>query len=308
MIYDVIIIGGGFSGLTAGIYCARNGLKTALFEEGVFGGQIFNTNLVENYPCVDKITGYELSSKITLQAENSGVMLKNERVVSVNLLTKNKIVKTKIGEYYAKSIIIATGSSPKMAGFIGENEFKNRGVSYCYICDGPLYKDKEVLVIGGGHSAAQACLYLSSIASKVNLVVRSNTLRCPKNIENNLLLSNNVKILYETNVVRVEGEEYVNTVELKDSKGDKNIILKSDSKGYGVFVLVGHKPNSELFEKYVNVNADGYIVADENCRTNINGVYVCGDVRTKKVRQLVTATSDGASAAIEAGKYISTIY
>ncbi len=308
MIYDVIIIGGGFSGLTAGIYSVRNGLKTALFEQSVFGGQIFNTNSVENYPCLEKISGYELSSKLTLQAKNSGVMLKNEKVISVNLLTKNKIVKTQNGEFYAKSVIIATGSSPKKAGFTGEEEFTSKGVSYCYICDGPIYKDREVFVVGGGHSAVQACLYLSSIASKVNLVVRSNALRCPKNFENNLLSKNNVEILYETNVSRVGGEEYLDTVELKDKKKENNIIKKSSSQPYGVFVLVGHKPNSELFEKYVNVNPEGYIIANESCKTNINGVFVCGDVRTKNIRQLVTATSDGATAAIEAGKYVSSVY
>lgn len=306
MIYDTLIVGGGISGLTASVYCSRAGLTSLIFEQKVWGGQIVSTDVVTNYPGFEKISGFDLSSNLTLQAKNLGVIMKNEKVISADLLSKIKSIKTNKAEYYGKTVIIAAGSSPKHAGFKGEEEFTGRGVSYCATCDGAFYKGKDVVVIGGGFSAVQESLYLSSIASKVYVIVRKSKFRCSDSEVMRLKQKDNVEILLNTKVISVNGKEGIESVTLESA--DKIYSISSDKPPVGVFVFVGSKPNSELFCNVLNTDERGYVFAGEDCRTNINGVFVCGDIRTKSLRQLVTAASDGASAAVCAERYISEYY
>lgn len=306
MVYDTLIIGGGFSGLTAAIYSARAGLNTAIFEQKVWGGQITSTDKVENYPGFENISGYELTSKLTLQLKKLDITMKNEKVQRVDLLSKTKKITTDNGEYLGKTVIIASGSSPKNAEFEGETEFEGRGVSYCATCDGAFYKGKEVFVVGGGNSAIQEALYLSKIASKVNVVVRKNNFRCSEFLSEQIHNTKNAEIFYNTVISSVSGGDYIDCVKLYNSDSGKTTEYKAKNPPVGIFVFIGSSPNSKLFSKYISVDPGGYIISDENCKTNIDGVFVCGDIRTKSLRQLVTAASDGAAAAVAAEKYISS--
>lgn len=303
--YDTIVIGGGVAGLTSGIYTARAGLSTLILEGNVLGGQIVPADLVENFPGFEKISGYELSNKITEQTKKLGVEILQEKVDKVVLTEHTKDVYAGNKIFKAKTIIISTGARYKQAGFFGENEFNGRGVSYCATCDGFFYKGKEVFVIGAGNSAVHGAIYLSGIADKVNVIIRKDLFRCAKTMSDKLLSLSNVKVYFNTEVMSVNGDGFINEIVLKNNKTNENYSYKTD-KNFGVFVYVGSLPNTSMFKDEVLLDDVGYIVADESCKTNVPGVFCAGDVRTKMLRQLVTATSDGAVAAMQAEKYISS--
>lgn len=303
--YDVIIIGAGIAGLTAAIYCARAERKVLALDKGVYGGQAAITDSISNYPGFENISGFELAQKITAQAKSFGVTIMGRMVTAVNLNGKIKTVSTVKEEYSAKTVIIAAGSNPKQAGFAGESEFFGRGISYCATCDGFFYKDREVLVVGSGESAAQEAEYLSRIASKVTILARKSKLSCSKSAERKVLANGKIEVKYNTSIDSVSGDKRVEKIVLKDNiTGDKTVI---DNNIPGIFVFVGYKPQTELFAGIIDLDENGFILTDENMKTNIDGVFAVGDIKKKKLRQLVTAASDGAVAAVNADEYISEI-
>jgi thioredoxin reductase (NADPH) len=304
--WDLIIIGAGASGLAAGIYGARSGLKTLILEEKIVGGTTIDAPLVENYPGFTSITGTDLAEKMTSHCRNAGVSIHEfENVVSLNLQGDQKIVKTNRSEYEAKAVIIASGSHYREVGVPGEKEFRGRGVSYCGICDGPLFKGRRVLVIGGGNSAVITTLYLADQASEVKIAHRRDAFRAEDALAKELEAKKNVKILWNTEVKEIKGEKLVNTVAFFNNKTGETGELSVD----GVFVQVGEAPNSQLAkESGVEVDEDGYVKIDIFQRTNIRGVYAAGDVTNHPVKQIGTAVGQGITAALEAYGYIRRPY
>lgn len=292
--YDVIIIGAGPAGLTAAIYLGRAGKKVLILEKNVYGGQIVNSKEVENYPAISKISGFDFSNNLYNQAKNFGAELKYETVVN---LTKDKEVTTNRGKYQAKSIIIATGLSNRTLEIDGVDSFIGRGISYCATCDGNFFKDKVVAVVGGGNTALEDAIFLSNICKKVYLIHRRNTLRGEKILQDILAKKDNVEYILNSNVVKINGNELLESI-IINTKGEETE-LKID----GLFLAIGQIPNNSYID-IINLDEMGYAIASEDCKTNVDGIYVAGDFRTKKVRQLVTAAADGATAAINAIEYI----
>ncbi len=301
MKYDVAIIGGGPAGLGAAIYAARGGLRTVVFEHGLFGGQIVLTTDVENYPgFVESMTGFDLIDRMKGQAEKFKTDFREESVIAVGLEGICKIIETENGFYRAKTIIIATGASPRKLAVPGEERLTGRGVSYCATCDGALYRDKVVAVIGGGDSAVEEGLFLTRFAKKVYLIHRRDKLRAVYTIQQRAFKNPKMEIIWDTVVQGVEGENKVENLVLFNRKTEKVSNLKVD----GVFVYVGIIPNNKLFESRVELDEQGFILTDESQHTNIPGIYAAGDICHKVLRQVVTAVSDGATAAFSAEKWI----
>lgn len=305
MLYDVLISGGGIGGLTAAVYCARAGLKTVIFEKDIWGGQIASAGTVENYPGFEKISGSELSALLALQAEKANVVMKNDFVRFCDLASKIKRSFAAGAEYLSKTVILANGCERKRAGFEGEREFVGKGVSYCAVCDGPLFKDREVFIVGGGNTAAEGALYLSKTARKVNMVVRKGNVRCSLGLKNKIESVDNIEIMAKSTVKYVSGDEFVGKVCVQNISDNTEKVFVSEKSPFGVFVFVGHTPATAEFSEYIKLDFDGYIDTGEDCKTNINGVFACGDVRKKPLRQLVTAAADGALCAEAAQRYIS---
>ena len=303
-IYDTVVVGGGVAGLTAGIYSARAGLSSVVIERKSPGGQIILTDKVENFPGFIKISGYELASKMTEQLNKFDVKVINFNAERAELDTKIKTLYSKNKIIKARTVIVATGASPKRAGFNGEEKFAGKGVSYCVTCDGFFYKDKEVFVIGGGYSAVQEAIYLTGIVKKVIVLIRKDRFGCPKSVADKLLERRNVEIYFNTELVSIQGDEFPKSAVLKNNKTDEYYEYKTDNDKFGVFVYAGYAPNSDLLKDMVSLDENGYIIAGEDCITNLDGVFVAGDVRKKGLRQLVTAVSDGAVAAAQAEKYV----
>ena len=292
--YDVIIIGAGPAGLTAAIYLGRAGKKVLILEKNVYGGQIVNSKEVENYPAISKISGFDFSNNLYNQAKNFGAELKYETVVN---LTKDKEVTTNRGKYQAKSIIIATGLSNRTLEIDGVDSFIGRGISYCATCDGNFFKDKVVAVVGGGNTALEDAIFLSNICKKVYIIHRRTTFRGEKILQDILNKKENVEFVLNSNVVKINGNELLESIIINTNNEEKE--LKID----GLFLAIGQIPNNSYID-IIDLDEKGYAIANEDCKTNIDGIYVAGDFRTKKVRQLVTAASDGATAAINAIEYI----
>jgi len=302
--YDVVVVGGGFAGLTAAVYCTRDGLKTAVVS-GETGGQILTASDVENYPGIVNVSGAELSENLVKQAEKYGAVLLHKSAKSVSLSGNEKTVDLSDAALTAKSVIIATGASPKKAGFTGENEFCGKGVSYCAACDGFFYKNRKAVVIGGGNSAVQEALSLSEICSEVVVAVRRDVLRCDGSLEQRIRKKDNVVLNFNTVVSSVDGEDFVRLANFADAATGRTTTYTADDGGrLGVFVMVGRHPETELFAGSIELDEHGYVPADETTRTSVKGVFAAGDVRRKAVRQLVTAASDGASAAHFAAEYV----
>ena len=304
--WDLIIIGAGTAGLAAGIYGARSGLKTLVLEEKMAGGTTLDAPLVENYPGFQNISGVELAQKMAAQCRSTGVIIREfEKVLSLDLKGEKKIVKTNKTTYEAKAVIIASGSHYREIGVSGEKEFLGRGVSYCGICDGPLFKGKRALVVGGGNSAAMTALYIADLASEVKIAHRRDEFRAEEALIKSLEAKKNVEILWNTEVKEIKGERLVNKVILFNNKTGETRELLVD----GVFVQVGEDPNSQLAkEAGVGVDEDGYIIVDIRQRTNIAGVYAAGDVTNHPVKQVGTAVGQGITAALEAYGYIRRPY
>ena len=301
-IYDVIIIGGGPAGYTAALYSARAGLDTAVIEKMSIGGQLTLTGEVENYPgFADGIDGYTLGANMQSGAEKFGAQTIFDEVTNVFLDEKIKRIVTQSTELYARSVIIASGASPRELGIDGESDFISKGIHYCAHCDGRFYKNKTVAVIGGGNSAVSDALYLSRLAKKVYLVHRRDSLRTTKIYHEPLKNAENVEILWNSRVSKLlHGERIVGAI-LENTATNAQSELLCDA----IFVSIGRKPNTSLFNGITALDENGYIIADESTKTSVEGVFAAGDVRTKTLRQIVTAVSDGATAAHYAEEYIS---
>ena len=301
-VYDVIIIGGGPAGYTAALYSARAGLDTAVIEKMSIGGQLTLTGEVENYPgFADGIDGYTLGANMQSGAEKFGAQTIFDEVTNVFLDEKIKRVVTQSTELYARSVIIASGASPRELGIDGESDFIGKGIHYCAHCDGRFYKNKTVAVIGGGNSAVSDALYLSRLAKKVYLVHRRDSLRATKIYHEPLKNAENVEILWNSRVSKLlHGERIVGAI-LENTATNEQSELLCDA----IFVSIGRKPNTSLFNGVTALDENGYIIADESTKTSVEGVFAAGDVRTKTLRQIVTAVSDGATAAHYAEEYIS---
>ena len=300
-VYDMLIIGGGPGGYTAALYAARAGLDTLVIEKLSAGGQMALTHQIDNYPgFVDGIGGWELADQMQRQAERFGAKTQNAEVRSVDLKDNPKKVETSEGTFYGKTIVLATGANPRELGVSNEKELVGRGVAYCAACDGMFYKGKTVVVVGGGNTAAADALLLSRVAEKGIIVHRRDTLRATKIYHEPLMRAENVEFRWNSVVMELLHEDKLIGVRLKDVQTGEETVLAAD----GVFVSVGRKPATELVADQVELDKDGYIVAGENTATNIPGVYAVGDVRTKLLRQVVTAVADGAMAVHMAEEFL----
>lgn len=302
---DLVIIGAGVAGLSAGIYSGRAKMDTLMLESAFPGGQAALTNEVENYPAIDNISGPELTNNMLEQATKFGAELKTASVTGVELYGDVKTIHTTEGDIQTKTVIIATGAKPRKLGFEGEEKFFGRGISYCATCDGFFFQDCDVFVIGGGNSAVEEALFLTKFARKITMIVRRDELSCTKSIADEVMESPKIEIMYNTELVRVSGGFKMESAEFKNNKtGETWSYAPNEDEKFGVFVFVGYDPESSLFAGQVELSENGYILADERLHTNIPGVFVAGDVRAKELRQIITASADGATAAVEAEKYL----
>jgi thioredoxin reductase (NADPH) len=304
--WEIIIIGAGPAGLTAGIYAVRSGLKTLILEEKTAGGKVIDAPVIENYPGFERISGLELAEKMISQCRSLGVALRElEKVESFDLKGEEKLVKTVQGEYRAKAVILASGTSYSELGIPGEKEFKGRGVSHCGICDGPLFKGKRVLIVGGGNSAVATALYLSELASQVKVAHRREAFRAEEARVKALMGKDNVEVLWNTELKEIKGEKIVEKAVLFNLKKREAQETMVD----GVFIQVGETPNSQTAkEAGVKVDENGYIIVDTRQRTNIPGVYAAGDITNHPVKQVGTAVGQAITAAVEAYGYIKRPY
>ena len=294
--YDIIIIGAGPAGLSAGIYSSRLGAKTLILEKLNPGGQITLSSEIENYPGIcDVKSGLEFMACWPDQAKKFGCEIKSEEVVKLSIEHEKWKIITHKDEYFSKAVIVATGSTPKKAGFEGEIEYTGRGVSYCAVCDGFFYKDKIVAVIGGGDTALEEALYLSKIAKKVYLIHRRDKFRAAPSTQKKVFNTSNIEIIYNETVKKVFGKEFVEGIILSSNKE-----IKVD----GVFVFVGMKVNNELVKDLVELNEWGEVKVNLNMETSKKGLYAAGDIRQNSVKQVVAAAGDGSIAAINAVKYV----
>lgn len=301
MNYDVIIVGAGPAGLSAAIYAARGGLSTAIFEKAIVGGQITVTSDVENYPGFEEaVDGVELTDRMKKQAERFGAKFYDEEITAIGLEGLCKIVETGYDKYRAKSIIFCTGAHPRRMNVPGEERLTGRGVSYCATCDGALYRDKIVAVVGGGDSAVEEGMFLTRFAKKVYVIHRRDSLRAQKIIQDRAFANPKMEFVWDTVVQEIRGEGRVSELELYNRKTEKVSVLPVD----GIFIYVGILPNNQLLESRVTLDSGGFVVTDENMHTCIPGIYAAGDIRKTVLRQVVTATSDGAIAAWSAEKWI----
>lgn len=302
MLYDIIIIGSGPAGLSAAIYAKRAELNLLVIEKAsISGGQIINTYEVDNYPGIPGIGGFELSLKLREHADKFGATFVTGEVSDFSIEGEIKVITLDDGsKYESKSVVIATGGEPRHLGVPGETKLSGMGVSYCATCDGAFFKNKTVTVVGGGDVAIEDAIFLARICKQVYVVHRRDQFRAAKSITSKLLELENVTILWDSVVEAIEGDDKVERMIVKNLKTEEATTYEVA----GVFIAVGYLPNSEAYKKVVAVDEAGYIMAGENCETNIPGIYAAGDVRTKDLRQIITAASDGANAITAVEKYL----
>lgn len=306
-LYDVIILGAGPAGLSAGIYAKRSNLKTLIIEKGRVGGQILNTSEIANYPgFIENISGSKLISNMVNQCNNLGVEIVKDLITYIDINSDIKVLTGKEHKYKSKTIIIATGSIPKKLKVKGEKELTGKGVSYCAICDADFFTDLEVFVVGGGDSAVEESIFLSKFARKVTIVCRSENLHCSKYIEEKARKNSKIYIMFNTNIKELHGKDILESIVFENTATNekKEYFVDESDEIMGVFIFIGLIPQTEMFKNKLNMDDRGYIISNENMNTNLDGVFVAGDCRVKSLRQVVTATSDGAIASIEAQKYI----
>jgi len=296
---DIIIIGAGPAGMTAAIYARRASKSVLVLEAMSYGGQIINTPDIENYPVAAHISGFEFAQNVYNQAKALGAEFKFEKAVEIRDNGDTKTVVTPKNEYEAKAVIIATGSENRKLGVENEDKLVGRGVSYCATCDGAFFRKKAVAVVGGGNTALEDALYLADIAEKVYLIHRRDQFRGEDATVEKLKQRDNVEFVYNSVVTKLNADKKLESVEVTDKQGNVRTLEVS-----GLFVAVGRIPENQNFASVIELDGAGYAVAAENCRTKTPGVFVAGDNRVKDVRQLVTATADGAVAATEAVRYI----
>ncbi len=303
-IYDLVIIGGGPGGLTAGIYAMRAALKTALIEMGVPGGQMNNSDSVENWPGDEFITGADLALKFSQHARSYGLEVIAQEALEIEPGLDLHAVKLDNGDRLSShAVILATGGSPRQLNIPGEKEFYGKGVSYCAVCDGFFFRDKTVVVVGGGDTAAEESLYLAKLAKQVYLVHRRDALRAGALLQQRVKAECKIEILWNSLVTEIRADaQGVSAVKLQNTQTGN----KSDLAADGVFIFIGFEPNNKLVPAGTKMNASGYVVTDEKCETNIPGIYVIGDLREKYFRQIVISASDGATAALAAAHYVET--
>jgi thioredoxin reductase (NADPH) len=300
--YDVIIIGGGPAGLSAGIYTARARLSTLLIEKGGIGGQIINSEMVENYPgFTEGVSGIDLTQAMHQQAVKFGVETVYDEVTGIKIDGKQKKVATAQGEFTAKAIIIVGGAERQKLGVPGEAEFTGKGVSYCATCDGAFFRDKTVAVVGGGNAAATEAMELTKFASEVALIHRRNELRATPIMQERVKSHPKIKIYWDTVVLEILGDKAVEKLKLQNVKTKKETLLPVS----GLFISVGSQPATGYLKGVLKLDAAGAIVTDEKLETSVPGIFAAGDIRSGSIRQVVSAAGDGAVAAVNAGKYIS---
>lgn len=299
--YDVIIIGGGPGGYTAALYAARANLSTLVIEKFAPGGQMSTTEIVENYPgFVEGINGFELGMQMKKGAERFGVKTKLAEVKSVELEKTPKLIHTAKETFEAKTVILALGAFPRELGLPNERNLRGRGVSYCATCDGMFYRDKTVVIVGGGNTAVADAIFLAKICKKVYLVHRRDELRASKTYMDSFEKTQNIEFVWSSEVVEILEDQFVTGVKVKSRKDETVREIACD----GIFVAIGNIPNTELIKGQVELDDAGYVPADETTRTNIPGVFAVGDMRQKPLRQIVTAVSDGAVASKYAEEFI----
>ena len=296
---DIVIIGGGPAGLTAALYAARAELDAVMLEKDYQGGQMVTTEEVENYPGIIDITGPDLANVMYEHAQKFGAKMEFNEVKEIKIDGDVKKVITNSGIYETKAIILSMGAKPRKLGVPREDELGSKGISYCAICDGGFYRNKTVAVVGGGDTAVEDALYLSRIAKKVYLIHRRDSLRASKILQSKLFESN-VEVIWDSKVTELKGDNKLNAIEIENLKDSLRKELEMD----GLFVAVGSIPTTALVKDLVDLDPQGYIIADENCATSVDGIFEIGDIRTKHLRQVITAAADGAISVYEAEKYI----
>jgi len=299
--YDVIIIGGGPAGMTAGLYTSRARLKTLLIENGLFGGQMTTTELIENYPGFPQgVSGDELSRFMEEQAKRFGMETVSDEVTGVNLEQELKKVKTYEGEYTCRGLIICTGAEYRKLGVPGEEEYRGKGISYCATCDGAFFKDSRIIVVGGGDSALTEALFLTKFVSELTIIHRRDALRATKIYQERALSNPKIKFLWNSVVQEIKGDSVVRSAVVKNMKtGDVKEVETE-----GAFLFIGLVPRTHFLKELVQMDESGYVVTNENCETSVKGIFAAGDCRKKLLRQISTSVGDGATAAFAAEKYL----
>jgi len=303
--YQLIILGGGPAGLTAGLYAARDRMQVVLVEKGVVGGQVLVTDWLDNYPGFPEgISGFDLIEKMAAQAKRFELETKNANVVKVELTeTKKKLILENGEELTCQALIICTGARPNKLGIPGEQELTGKGVSFCATCDGPFFRDQEILVVGGGDTAVQEADFLTKFASKVTIIHRRDELRAAKVLQERAFANEKIEFLWNSNVVAIEGEKEVERVRIRNNNGEESEIAAS-----GVFILIGTIPNNEILPlEQLGSDEFGFVITDNDMRTKVGGVMAAGDIRSKTVRQVVNATGEGAVAAIAAEHFLNKL-
>ena len=300
-VWDVIIVGGGPAGLSAGLYTSRAKLSTLLIEKGIFGGQIANAELVENYPGFpDGISGFELGQLMHQQAKKYGLETVAAQVIGIELAERGKVVKTTDGKYLAKAVILAGGAEPNRLGVPGEEKLLGKGVSYCATCDGPLFKDREVAVVGGGDSAVEEGILLTRFASKVILIHRRNQLRASRLLQERAFANKKFVFLWDTVVEEILGDNKVSGLRVRNVKTEQGKNLEVSA----VFIYVGLRPGTDYLSGLLSLDGEGHITTNEVMETAIAGIFAAGDIRKNSSRQVITAAGDGATAALSAEKFL----
>ncbi|MFO8090780.1 MAG: thioredoxin-disulfide reductase [Desulfatiglandaceae bacterium] len=302
--HDLVIIGGGPAGLTAGLYAARSKLDAVLYEKLVPGGQILTTDWIENYPGFPEgLSGFDLVDRMKRQAERFGLKIEGREVTSFNPSGTSKTIVTDQGTVEAKAVIYASGAAPRKIGVDGEVTMTGKGVSYCATCDGPFYRDQEVAVIGGGDTAVEEALYLTKFASKVHLIHRRDKLRAVKILQERAEAEKKLELVWDTIPTRIMGSEEVEGLALKNVKSG----LESTLPIQGIFVFIGYSPNNSLLKDIVELDDSGFVTTNRDMETSIPGVFAAGDIRSKLLRQVSTAVGEGATAAFAAERYIENL-
>ena len=305
-VFDVLIIGAGPAGLSAGIYAARAGLNTLIIEKLMPGGQAALTDVIANYPGAQNISGPELAMKMYGQAVGFGAKFVTDAVIDVDFSSDIKLITGEKAVYHGRTVIIAAGGRPKELGCPGEKELAGKGVSYCATCDAAFFRGLEVFVIGGGDSAVEEALYLTKFARKVTIAHRRDELRAAKSLAEKARSNEKINFLWDTAVEEIKGDKTVKSIVFKNLKTNEitERFAEEPDKTFGIFVFVGYEPVSGIYRGKLRMDENEYIITDEDMRTSVEGVYAAGDIRAKSLRQVVTAASDGATAAVQAGKYL----